>query len=97
MVSPGLYIKYLSINYGLGYLFNVHYLYHPSLTTNDVPQKDGNKSAIGGNFCHKPSITGYIPINDGDYYITINIGYIFLPRFKNLEGLSCGIGFQWTL
>lgn len=93
MVSPGFYIKYLSINYGIGFLFNVQD--YPSLTINNVLQK--YDKTISGNFCHKPSITGYIPINDGDNYITLNIGYIFLPKFKELEGFTCGIGFQWTL
>ena len=93
MASPGFYIKYLSINYGIGFLFNVQD--YPSLTINNVPQK--YDKTISGNFCHKPSITGYIPINDGDNYITLNIGYIFLPKFKELEGFTCGIGFQWTL
>lgn len=93
MASPGFYIKYFSINYGVGYLFNVQD--YPSLTINNVPQE--YDKTVSGNFCHKPSITGYIPINDGDNYIILNAGYIFLPKFKDLEGFSCGIGIQWTL
>lgn len=45
----------------------------------------------------KPSITGYIPISDECYYITINVGYNFLPKFKELNGWSFGMGFQWVI
>ena len=45
----------------------------------------------------KPSITGYIPISDECYYITINVGYNFLPKFKELNGWSFGVGFQWVI
>jgi len=51
----------------------------------------------GINLCFKPSVTGYIPIEDGDYYITINAGYIFVPKLKDLNGFTIGVGFQWTL
>ena len=47
-------------------------------------------------FLVKPSITGYIPVSDGKY-ITINAGYVFVPKFKELNGFSCGIGFRWTI
>lgn len=45
----------------------------------------------------KPSITGYIPISDEYYYITINVGYNYLPKFKELNGWSFGVGFQWVI
>ena len=45
----------------------------------------------------RPSIVGYIPISDGDYYITLNVGYIYMPKFKELNGFSFGVGFQVEL
>lgn len=54
-------------------------------------------TSTGINLCIKPSITGYIPICDGDYYITLNAGYMFVPKIKDLNGFTCGIGFQITL
>ncbi len=51
----------------------------------------------GFNLCFKPSVTGYIPIENGDYYITLNAGYIFVPKLKELSGFTVGVGFQWTL
>ncbi len=50
----------------------------------------------GVNLCFKPSLTGYIPI-DGDYYLTINAGYIFVPKLKELNGFTVGVGFQVEL
>ena len=49
------------------------------------------------NLCFKPSVTGYIPIRDGDYYITINAGYFFVPRLKDLNGFTVGVGVQITI
>lgn len=54
-------------------------------------------SATKCNFILKPSITGYIPISGEDYYITINAGYNYIPKFKELNGWSFGIGFQWVI
>lgn len=45
----------------------------------------------------KPSIVGYIPISAGDYYITLNIGYMIMPKYKDLNGFSFGVGFQVEL
>ena len=53
-------------------------------------------SAAKCNFILKPSFIGYIPICDEDYYITINVGYNYIPKFKELNGWSFGVGFQWV-
>lgn len=49
------------------------------------------------HFMLKPSITGYIPICDEDFYITLNAGYNYIPKFKEVNGLSFGVGIQWKL
>ena len=54
-------------------------------------------SAAKCNFILKPSFIGYIPICDEDYYITINVGYNYIPKFKELNGWSFGVGFQWVI
>ena len=45
----------------------------------------------------KPSLTGYIPISNGDWYITLSAGYNICPKFKDLNGLTFGAGFQVEL
>jgi len=54
-------------------------------------------SATKCHFIFKPSLTGYIPISNEDYYITINAGYNYMPKLKKLNGWSFGIGFQWVI
>lgn len=93
MAAPGFYCKYFSIHYGVGCLFNIRD--YPSSFINGIPQQYSKELSFA--FCHKPSVTGYIPICDGDYYITINAGYMFVPKFKGLNGFTCGIGFQIEL
>ena len=48
-------------------------------------------------FMLKPSIAGYFPISDEDFYITINAGYNYIPKFKDLNRWSFGVGFQWVI
>lgn len=64
-----------------------------TITTSSSTSISGSKCS----FMLKPSITGYIPICDEDSYITINAGYNYIPKFKELNGWSFGIGFQWTI
>lgn len=50
--------------------------------------------------CHfilSPSITGYIPICSEDYYITLNVGYNYIPKFRDLNGWLIGVGFQCVI
>ena len=107
-VSPGLYLRFLSINCGAGVMAS-HYIkttYEHYTDNFGGEQKGGagNNGSIGISkykyrfmFMLKPSITGYIPISDEDYYITINAGYNYIPKFKELNGWSFGIGFQWVI
>lgn len=110
MATPGFYCKYFSINCGIGLLGGNH-TETKSSTVDSSTATDGvsgsntsidvntssNISSIGFNFCYKPAITGYIPICDGDYYITLNAGYLFVSKIKDLNGFTCGLGFQITL
>lgn len=56
-----------------------------------------SRSATKYDFVLKPSITGYIPVSDEYFYITINAGYNYIPKFKELNGWSFGVGFQWVI
>lgn len=107
MISPGVYLRFISINCGIGILSSDY-----KMTISDTinwGENNGNSSidgtihneiSITTSDCHfivKPSITGYIPICDEEYYITINAGYNYMPKFKELNGWSFGVGFQWLI
>lgn len=108
VISPGFYCRFLSINCGVGFMTS-NYSKTQTYTENFVGEtQDGSTfedsisittgySRPGFNFMLKPSITGYIPISGEDYYITINAGYNYIPKLKELNGWSFGVGFQWVL
>lgn len=89
-VSPGLYIKYLSVSCGVGFLLDSRE------TTEFSSNGSTSTKGLGFSFFAKPTITGYIPIDD-DWFVTLNLGYDICPKFKNLNGISLGIGFQITM
>ncbi len=93
MFSPGLYFRFLSINCGIGILPNDYVMTIDVLDGNVV-----NTEITKTNYyIIKPSITGYIPISDEDFYITVDVGYNYFPNIKDLNGLSLGLGFQWVI
>lgn len=97
-VAPGFYCKYFSINCGVGGLIASN----SKSSTNTIGTEDTSVSwsidSKGGKIglLLKPSIVGYIPISDGNY-ITLNVGYLYMPKFKDLNGFSFGVGFQIEL
>lgn len=119
MASPGFYCKFLSVQCGVGALFDIRKETNISTGTNisqttsitigsstsissysdesNYQYSSYETSKLGFNLCFKPSVTGYIPIEDGDYYITINAGYLFVPKLKDLNGFTVGVGFQITI
>lgn len=101
VVSPGLYLRFLSINCGAGVMASDYikttYEEHPENLGGITQTTTTSISQTKYHFMLKPSITGYIPISDEDYYITINAGYNYIPKFKELNGWSFGIGFQWVI
>lgn len=105
MLSPGVYLGILSFNCGIGVLGSSYY----DFIIGDTVYFGDETTSISGSItleqsmkkykAHlilKPSITGFIPIFD-DYYITINAGYNYIPKFKELNGWSFGVGFQWVI
>ena len=112
MAQPGFYCKFFSVQCGVGALFDIRResiektggTTITSITINgetktDVSQSTyvANQTKCGINFCFKPSITGFIPFGDDDFYLTINAGYIFVPNFKELNGFTVGAGVQFEL
>lgn len=108
VISPGFYCRFLSINCGVGFITSN---YSETHIVNFAGESEDGSIIVDGsisltttgnrtakfNFMLKPSITGYIPICGEDYYITINAGYNYIPKFKELNGWSFGIGFQWVI
>lgn len=109
VISPGFYCRFLSINCGVGFMTSNYSETQTNTENFSGESEDGSTSVNGSisittgysttkvNFMLKPSITGYIPISGEDYYITINAGYNYIPKFKELNGWSFGIGFQWVI
>lgn len=109
VISPGFYCRFLSVNCGVGFMTS-SYMKTQTYTENFAEESEDGSTSVDGsititteysaikfNFMLKPSITGYIPISDEDFYITINAGYSYIPKFKELNGWSFGIGFQWVI
>lgn len=105
MLSPGVYLGILSFNCGIGVLGSSYYDVIIGNTTyfgDETTSISGSitlEQSIKKYSTHlilKPSITGFIPIFD-DYYITINAGYNYLPKFKELNGWSFGVGFRFEI
>lgn len=109
VVAPGFYCRFLSINCGVGFMTS-NYSETQTITGNFSGESENGSTSVDGsisittgystnkfNFMLKPSITGYIPISDEYFYITINAGYNYIPKFKELNGWSFGVGFQWVI
>ena len=109
VVSPGFYCRFLSINCGVGFMTSNYSETQTNTENFSGESEDGSTSVEGSistttsisvtkfDFMLKPSITGYIPIGGEDYYITVNAGYNYIPKFKELNGWSFGVGFQWVI
>lgn len=52
-------------------------------------------NTFGFGLVMQPSVAFNIPICYDDYYISINLGYNFIPKFKELNGFSCGVSFSF--
>lgn len=97
-IGPGFYTKYFSIQCGVGYCVG------ETEATNHSENIDNGSSVVTdtytkgskGFFCYKPSVSGYIPIDD-DKFISLSVGYLGVPKFKDFSSFTFGIGFQKIL
>lgn len=111
MAQPGFFCKYFSVQCGVGALFDIRRKNIEEnggttvISTTINGQSDisisqstyyVDQTTCGVNLCFKPSLIGYIPI-DRHNYITVNAGYIFVPKLKDLNGFAVGIGIQCEL
>jgi hypothetical protein len=94
-VSPGFYDRYFLINFGVGFLLDSRTKSSSNFTSSGYAFASTNVDKY--SLFLKPSIIGYIPICDGDYYITVNAGYNIMTKLKDLNGPSFGVGFQVTI
>lgn len=103
-LHPGFYYRYFSVNFGIGALLventkswsssltiisedNNSFSYENHVTTGTHTE---NKAFL----VMKPSLIGYIPVIEDDCFITLSVGYSYLPKFQELNGISFGVGFQ---
>ena len=104
--TPGFYCKFFSINCGIG-AFSYNYEKSGTLISGNEAYGNSGSSSTSvivsetteepkGCLLLKPSITGHIPISDGEHFITLNVGYLYIPKFKELNGLTFGVGFQFV-
>lgn len=103
-LSPGVFLKYVSANFGIGAAFAETESQMVSSVTDKTTTDASNASAsvdistktstVTARLLLKPSLTGYIPVDDDDHFITVSVGYNFAPNFKDINGFVFGVGFQ---
>lgn len=90
-VTPSIYLKYVSIGCGLGILY--------------MQGEEYTASSLGGSstiptekvkFMLRPSIKGYIPLND-ELYLSLSVGYDYAFGYKDKNGINFGLGLQFEL
>lgn len=102
-LSPGVYLKYVSVNFGVGAVFAQTESNHSALVTDKTTGTASSvnistsESTTTARLLLKPSLTGYIPVDDDDHFITVSVGYNFAPNFKDINGFVFGVGFQFPI
>lgn len=85
--TPSLYLKYLSVGCGAGIMYS----------KKDVdPLKIGKNRLYHISFMLRPTIKGYIPLND-EWFLTVNTSYDWAMDLKIKNGLSFGLGLQYRM
>ncbi|MCM1199004.1 MAG: tetratricopeptide repeat protein [Clostridium sp.] len=92
-VSPGINLKYLSVNCGLGV-----FLCEDLNMTHYLIQTDGMNEYMASMkvkpyFLVRPTIIGYIPIGRNHNGMSVSLGYNIVPGAKPMNGFLFGIGF----
>lgn len=95
MATPGVYLRYASIDCGLGNVFAKYNYNYESVYTSSSNSEKKNY------FIMKPKVTFHIPIPFGVssreevLYISPHIGYQYVPRCSTLNCLEVGIGIRF--
>ena len=85
--TPSLYLKYLSVGCGAGIMYSKR---------NIDPLKKGKNRLYHISFMLRPTIKGYIPLND-EWFLTVNTSYDWAMDLKIKNGLSFDLGLQYRL
>lgn len=91
-ISPGINLKYFSVECGLGIYFceNLNMTQYLLKTEGHDDIEGTNK--VKSYFYIRPTIVGYIPLWDGYNGISVTMGYNFVPQAKVLNGFVFALG-----
>ena len=95
MATPGVYLRYASIDCGLGNVFAKYNYNYESVYTSTSTTENKNY------FIMKPKVTFHIPIPLGVspreevLYISPHVGYQYVPKCSSLNCLEIGIGVRF--
>ena len=98
MYSLGGHFKYISASCGIGVLLGSYTenRFSQTIVGDAIATTSKSTTNTKAYFMVRPSLTGHIPIVEDEYYITLNLGYYLVPKFKKFNGPSFGIGFQFV-
>lgn len=93
-VSPGINLKYFSIECGLGVFIceNIAATEYKIATTGKE-RFEGTRS-IKPYFTARPTIVGYIPLSKNHDCLSVSLGYNFVSGATPLNGFVVGLGFS---
>ena len=93
-VSPGVNLKYLSVECGLGAFLceNVNVTYNKYNSSYSDPQGTKTTKAY---FLIRPTVVGIIPFSKGRGGLSVSLGYNIVPNAAPLNGIVMGLGFTW--
>ena len=94
-MSPGVSLKYFSVDLGLGVYLCETYKITQQLVDSDGdvlghPNYDGDHKKKSYFFL-RPTVTGYLPMGGGG--LQVSVGYNIVSKAKTLNGFIIGLGF----
>lgn len=95
MATPGVYLRYASIDCGLGSVFTTYNYNYESVYTSSSNSEKKNYFAM------KPKVTFHIPIpldfssRTEKLYISPHVGYMYVPKCSALNCWEVGIGVRF--
>lgn len=96
--TVALNLKYVAIGCGVGFLYfsgnREESIYTESSSTGTGQSIPNNESKFKPIL--RPTIKGFVPFND-DWALSLNVDYNYVFDYKDLNGISFGIGMQYTI
>ena len=92
MATPGVYLRWASIDCGLGNVFSKYNYNYESVYTSSSDSENKNYFAM------KPKVTFHMPIplnfssRTENFYISTHVGYMYVPKCSTLNCWEVGIG-----